>query len=116
MSVEIRNDNTPVVLAAMKAGIKNALDAVGAQCEAYAKDACPVGTPESTGIKGYRGGTLKNSITHQVDGDTVQVGTNVVYGKFVEMGTVHRRATPYLRPAAQDHADEYRQLFRSILG
>lgn len=116
MAVRVENNNTAIVLSLLKAGIKEGLDAVGAACEGYAKAQCPVGTPESTGIKGYKGGTLRNSITHQLDGgNSVQIGTNVEYGKFVEMGTSKQRAQPYLRPAAQDHASEYAALFKSIL-
>lgn len=32
-------------------------------------------------------GRLKNSLTHQVDGNTVYVGTNVEYAQYVEYGT-----------------------------
>lgn len=105
MSVRIENNNTPEVLAALKAGIKQALDACGAACEGYAKRECPVDT-----------GRLRNSITHQVVNDkSVQIGTNVEYGKFVEMGTAKQRAQEYLRPAATNHADQYSALFKSIL-
>ena len=57
----------------------------------YAKALCPVGTPESTGKKGYRGGTLRNSITFNVDtggeNSYVEIGSNVEYAPYQELGT-----------------------------
>lgn len=106
---------------------------MGLLAEGYAKKLCPVGTPESTGKKGYRGGTLRDSITHVVNKQSVIIGTNVEYGPYVELGTgpyftpppeweqfesqkgsgkghgyVHPR--PFLRPAAEEHKDEYKQI------
>lgn len=117
MSSEIKIvvDNTEIVKAAFKAQLKVALEKVGIAAEGYAKNACPVGTPESTGIPGYQGGTLRNSITHQVDGDSVYIGTNVEYGKYVELGTRRMEAKPYLKPAATNHAAEYAQIIKSTL-
>lgn len=73
------------------------LEEIGIRAEDYAQRLTPVGTPESTGIAGYRGGTLRKSITHKVVGDRykigVYVGTNVKspegdpYGVYVELGT-----------------------------
>lgn len=106
MGVVVSNDNTPQVLGKLKAGIKDALDACGAACEGYAKAECPVDT-----------GRLRNSITHQLNGDTeVQIGTNVEYGKFVETGTSKQRSQPYLKPAVQNHEAQYAALFKSIIG
>ena len=105
----------------------------------YAADLCPVGTEESTGIKGYPGGTLKESITGRiVNGDTLEVGSNVEYAPYVELGTgphfvpppewerfeaekgkgvgkayVHPR--PYIRPAIEDHIGEYQEIAETIL-
>lgn len=109
------------------------LEMIGLKAEGYAKKLCPVGTVESTGKKGYRGGTLRNSYTHVVDGDSVTIGSNVEYAPFVELGTgpffdpppewerfttekgsgvghgyVHPR--PHLRPAIIDHRDEYKRI------
>ena len=72
-------DNSAEVLAGLKRAKARALEIIGLKAEGYAKRLCPVGTVESTGIKGYRGGTLRNSITHTVDGDTVSIGSNVEY-------------------------------------
>lgn len=64
---------------------------------------CPVGTPESTGKPGYLGGTLRSSLTWELDRDaeglSAKVGTNVEYGPYVELGTRFMDAQPFLVPA-----------------
>lgn len=115
---------------------EKALTIIGMRAEKYAKALCPVGTSESTGIKGYRGGTLRNSITYQVQGNTVAIGSNVEYAPYVELGTgpffetppawesfdttpgsgiggayVHPR--PYLRPAIENHLAEYNKIIEN---
>ena len=72
-------DNSSEALAGLERAKARALEIIGLKAEGYAKRLCPVGTVESTGKKGYRGGTLRNSITHTVDGDTVAIGSNVEY-------------------------------------
>lgn len=130
--------NLPHFLDALGEARERALEIVGGKVESYAKRLCPVGTEESTGIKGYRGGTLRNSITHTVEGRTMIAGSNVVYAPYVELGTgpnyqpppqwmennaprgrgighgfVHAR--PYLRPAVENHLDEYRDIIKREL-
>ena len=114
------------------------LEMIGMKAEKYAKALCPVGTPKSTGIKGYRGGTLRNSITHEVFGDELTVGSNVEYAPYVELGTgqwfntppeweqfttekgsgvghgyVHPR--PFLRPAIENHLSAYKKIIETQL-
>ena len=72
-------DNSAEALAELSRAKARALETIGLKAEGYAKRLCPVGTVESTGIKGYRGGTLRNSITHTVDSDVLSVGSNVEY-------------------------------------
>lgn len=77
--------------------LETRLEEIGIRAEDYAQRLTPVGTPKSTGIAGYRGGTLRKSITHKVvdtpDGIGVYIGTNVKspegapYGVYVELGT-----------------------------
>lgn len=74
------------------------LERLGAEIEGDAKAGCPVDT-----------GRLRESIGHQVDGDTVRVGSDLDYAGFVEEG--HRIVAwghdtgkfeppnPFLRPA-----------------
>lgn len=130
MSVQF-TDNSHQFLAELERTKAKVLEMIGERAETYAKKLCPVGTPESTGIKGYRGGTLRNSITHDVDGDEMLLGSNVEYAPYVELGTgphftpppewetfttergsgvghAYVRARPYIRPAIEDHRDEYK--------
>lgn len=132
-------DNSDKVLSALDAAVARALEEIGGRAETHAKELCPVGTPESTGKKGYRGGTLRNSITHRVDGKTVAIGSNVHYAPYVELGTgpyftpppdwmennaergsgighsfVHPR--PFLRPAIENYTEEYKKIIESELG
>lgn len=131
-------DNSAAVLGALDNVKPRILEMIGIKAEKYAKALCPVGTPESTGIKGYRGGTLRNSITHQVNGEVLSVGTNVEYAPYVELGTGpyfspppdweqfgsakgsgigkgYVRPRPYLRPAIEDHKQEYEDLAKTEL-
>ena len=78
MSVQI-TDNSAEALAGLERAKARTLETIGLKAEGYAKRLCPVGTVESTGIKGYRGGTLRNSITHTVDSDVLSVGSNIPY-------------------------------------
>ncbi len=100
----------------LESAVSRALEIIGGTAEGYAKQLCPVGTPESTGIKGYVGGTLRNSITHQMEGkNAVIIASNVHYAPFVELGTVKMRAQPYMRPAVEGHKPEYEAIARKEL-
>lgn len=93
------------------------LEMIGMKVEKYAKEICPVGTPESTGIPGYVGGRLRNSIAHeQIDEDTEAIGSAVEYAPFVELGTVKMKAKPYLKPAVINHKGEYKSIANDIMG
>lgn len=136
--IEIKENHTDEVLKALDEAAPKILEMIGIKAEKYAKALCPVGTVESTGIKGYRGGTLRNSITHQVEDKTVLLGTNVEYAPYVELGTGpnftpppewesfdvptskgtghgYVRPRPYLRPAIEDHLDEYKDIIENEL-
>lgn len=130
MGIRVENDNTEQALNAMKAAILRALERSGSQAEGYAKDLCPVDT-----------GTLRNSITHQVNDQEqkVYIGTNEEYAPYVELGTgiyvqggrptpwVYQdshgqwhlthgsRAQPYLKPAVADHVQTYKNIFKDEL-
>ena len=68
------------------------LQALGIDVQNQARRFCPVDT-----------GRLRSSIQHQMGEDAqgpyVVIGTNVEYAPYVEFGTLHQRARPYLRPA-----------------
>lgn len=97
-------DNSDKFLDALRDMKPIALEAVGLQAEGYAKLLCPVDT-----------GNLRNSISHTQDGESAYIGTNVEYAAYVEMGTSRSRAQPYLKPAAENHKDEYRAIFEQYM-
>lgn len=97
--VEVREDNREAIANAIDRALVAALEEVGLVAEGYAKRACPVDT-----------GRLRNSITHIVDEGTrhVIIGTDVEYAAYVELGTRHQKAQPFLKPAANDHYSTYK--------
>ena len=104
--VEVQENNVEQIQAAMDKAIAKALVMIGQQAEDNAKEICPTRT-----------GRLKNSITNAIDteANAVFIGTNVEYGPYVELGTSRRHPHPYLKPAAADHADEYRAILKGCL-
>lgn len=56
--------------------IQRALERACLVIENAAKQKCPVDT-----------GTLRRSITHEVEGNKARVGTNLEYGPYIEFGT-----------------------------
>ena len=133
-NITILEDNTKIFGDELKRAILRALERCGSQAEGYAKDLCPI---SDTGEK-----TLQQSITHKIDekNEDVYIGTNVEYGAYVELGTGKhypggrptpwnyedengdwhhtegQEAQPYLVPAAKDHAQTYRNIFKDELG
>jgi HK97 gp10 family phage protein len=140
---EITKDNTKEFLEAAENATEKILTMIGMKAEGYAKRLCPVGTAESTGIKGYRGGTLRNSITYKVESEgdkgTVAIGSNVEYAPYVELGTGpyfepppswetfeaergagikkggYVKARKFLRPAIENHISEYQKIIKNEL-
>lgn len=107
MSAEVRIniDNSQNYAGMIAFGIMRGLEAAGGKCEGYAKDECPVDT-----------GRLRDSITHQLeDHDSVVIGTDVEYGIYVHEGTSRMAGRPFLRNAAQNHAQEYADLVKQSL-
>lgn len=102
--------NVSTVKSALQAKKNMALEIIGGKAESYAKKLCPVDT-----------GNLRNSITHQqYDDNTEMIGTSVEYAPYVELG--HRKPNgghvapkPYLRPAAENHSEEYKAILKSVM-
>lgn len=136
--IDITQNNTKEVLAALGDASERILTMIGIKAEKYAKALCPVGTVESTGKKGYRGGTLRNSITFNVEENEVTIGTNVEYAPYVELGTGPNFTPPpewesfdaprgsgighgYVKPrkflqlAIADHMEEYANIIKTEL-
>jgi HK97 gp10 family phage protein len=106
IKIEVEQDNAKIIEDALFTAFYKGLESVGLAAEGYAKLKCPVDT-----------GRLRNSITHQIrkDEKAVYIGTNVEYAPYVEEGTSRQKAKPFLKPAATQHADEYRQIFKEAL-
>jgi HK97 gp10 family phage protein len=116
-------DNSEEISNKIKSAIKKALERIGMNAEGFAKKLCPKDT-----------GALQNSINHKVSGNDAYIGTNKEYGAYVELGTgkeypggrqtpwvykdekgkwhmTHgQRAKPYLKPAAANHAQTYKNI------
>ena len=105
MNIKVKEDHTDEIIAAVKAASERALEMCGLQAEGYAKRKySPVDT-----------GNLRNSITHGVEDDTAYIGTNVEYAPYQEFGTSRMKPHPFLKPAVQNHTDEYRSIIKSCL-
>lgn len=85
----IKNDRRPEALAELNAAIERALIRSGEVVMNEAKHLCPVYT-----------GNLRNSISRSdVHDRQIDVGTNVEYASYVELGTSKQKAQPYLGPS-----------------
>ena len=105
MSVTIQ-DHSAEVSAEIKSALLRGLETCGLVAEGYAKKLAPVDT-----------GNLRNSITHTVDEEepAAYIGTNVEYAPYQELGTIHMKAQPFLKPAVADHANTYRKIIEKEL-
>lgn len=101
VTIEVKINNTNTILENLADVKVRALMKCGAIVENYAKQDAPVDT-----------GRLRNSIHHEMeDGDTVDIGTDVEYAIFQELGT-SRGVTEkrYLTNAVRNHISEYKQI------
>lgn len=97
-------DNTPQLHEALDSWAERVLTIWGMKVQNYAQLLVPTGTADSTGIEGYVGGALKQSLTYTVDlaKKAVTIGSNLFYSVYVELGTgVHAtngsgRKTPWV--------------------
>lgn len=119
--VQVVQDNTGEVRRGIDAAVTAALEEIGLMAEGYAKRELskPKGghKTDPDPRPNVDTGTLRNSVTHHVDarGKWVAVGTNVEYAPDIELGTSRHKAWPFLRPAASEHGDEYRDVLRKHL-
>jgi HK97 gp10 family phage protein len=92
VTVIVKSNRLPQMPAAIHAAVVAEVSKAAYDVEAKAKAKAPVKT-----------GTLRRSI-HSVferGGLTGIVGPSVRYGAYVELGTRHMAARPYMRPAAE---------------
>lgn len=118
-------DNSEEVLRAVANAIDRAFDAIGETAVGHAED-------NITRNKSINTGNLRGSLLHKHDDKSVVIGTNVEYGKYVELGhrqevgryvpaigkrlkNAHVPGKPFLKPAITEHMDEYRELLKDSL-
>lgn len=130
------------VIAAKDKAIAKALKMIGLQAENYAHDKLDqlvYSAPESSWY--VRTGNLRNKTTHEViSDDTVAIGSAVEYAPYIEFGTGiyaegggrqdpwmfqdeygnwHKtegmKPRPFIRPAAMEHNEEYKEIVKACL-
>ncbi len=86
----------------MPSFLKREINRLAFSIERFAKQLTPVGTPESTGRKGYKGGRLRASIftSPAKFGLQAVVSTNTSYAIYVHEGTKYMRARPFMTMGA----------------
>lgn len=89
--------------------VRTAVRKNGADLQTKAQENAPVGTPQSTGIPGYVGGTLKGSVELDITdgGLTAEVEPTADYAAYVEYGTRFMEAQPYLKPAYDEQKKKF---------
>lgn len=111
--------NKDEILEALGEQLGQAMIAIGMTAESNAKQEITKAvydTPESK--SGYvRTGRLRNSITYGVDTSepAVYIGSNVEYAPYVELGTSKMAARPFLKPAAENYAEQYMDLLKQAM-
>lgn len=82
-------DNTQQLHEALDSWAERVLTIWGMKVQDYAQLLVPTGTADSTGIDGYVGGALKQSLTYALDlaKKTVTIGSSLFYSVYVELGT-----------------------------
>ncbi len=109
MSVET-TDNSDLIEEALNQACERALTRIGLQAERYAKEAL-------TKQEAVKTGNLRDSIAFKVNESekAVTVGTNVDYGIYVEYGTKKMPERPFIKPAATEHSEVYKNIVKSEL-
>ena len=90
-------------------GLQKSLEKVGAIVERQAK----INVSQTTGHPQVQTGRLRASIIHEVNQDSVSIGTNVVYGKYLELGTVNHPPYAWLFPSVELKRNEIIDILKS---
>lgn len=139
MSIEVKSYKSKVN-AAVESKIKRALKIIGMQTETYAKQLAPVdtgllrnsitfaigGQPPNTTVYEDDSGQNRKIYSEVAPPDengqtTLYVGTNVEYAPYQELGhhTVKGEwvnPQAFLRPAMENHIDEFRTILKKEIG
>ena len=79
-------------------GLQKGLQKAGLIVERQAK----INVSQTTGHPQVQTGRLRSSITHNVGQGEVEIGTNVDYGRYLELGTVNHPPYPWLFVAVEE--------------
>ena len=88
----------------IKKSIDESLDKIGLLITAESQVRSPVDT-----------GRLRASMTHEVSGLEVFIGTNVEYAPDVELGTSKQRAQPFLRDSFAASSSKVKSIIKKTL-
>lgn len=125
-------DNSDLTREEFDLAIKRALKAIGMQAESYAKQSINERDAIDTGrlINSVTYGTSERHGTHNysdnngkrysqeiglAEEDAVYVGTSVEYAAYIEYGHHSYPPVHFLKNAAANHTDEYRQIIEDSL-
>lgn len=142
MSISVHGtDNTKKWQGKFEDALIRALERVGLEAEGNAKDRITANKSVDTGllrnsithaVSGgrayiakyrasktdkhgvYRVGKYEGTMPDEKQ-RAVYIGTNVEYGAYVELGSRGRAGKPFLKPAATEHANEYRRIMEDEL-
>jgi HK97 gp10 family phage protein len=97
--------------------VKRVVRKNGSELQKKAQKNAPVGTPQSTGIPGYVGGTLKRSIRLDITdgGMTAEVEPTAEYAAYVEYGTRFMNAQPYMRPSYNQQKEKFKSDMKKLV-
>lgn len=108
--IQVVQDSSHLVAQMLPTAIGRALEEIGLLAEGHV-----IGYMTNEYIVDT--GRLRNSITHAVTADqSVEIGTNVSYAKYVHNGTSRVKARPFLTDPIGQHLNEYRKIFEDELG
>lgn len=96
--------HTDECLDGLERQISEALDAIGQDAASTAANVAP-----------HKTGALKNSIAHVVNGNEVQIGTNIPYAIYQELGTSKIDGKHFLQFGATAHISDYQRIFEEKL-
>lgn len=99
-------DNSDKVAEAFKQQMRRGLESIGQTAVGYAKEETPVDT-----------GRLRNSEDYSVSEEekAVYIGTNVEYAPYIEFGHHSYAGRHFLKNAAANHAEEYKNILETSL-
>ena len=136
------NDNSAEVLNRFQKAVRNGLVAIGLTAETKAKKNITKNKSVDTGrlrnsityaiagekphVNTYKANKKssgkKKLTTYSYDGiaegkknSAVYIGTNVEYAPFVENGSRNNTPKPFLKPAATEHAEEYKKIMTEAM-